>query len=102
MIDRWLRLSCRRHGLVRASHSGLATVITLGVDFCIDALEEALRLHGRPEIFNSDQGSQFTIDPFTDILITRDHDQHGRKGGVARQRVCRAILAHIEVRGGLS
>ena len=29
--------------------------ITLGVDFYIDALEEALRLHGRPEIFNSDQ-----------------------------------------------
>jgi putative transposase len=46
--------------------------ITLGVDFCIEALEEALRLYGRPEIFNSDQGSQFTSDPFTDILITRD------------------------------
>jgi len=40
--------------------------ITLGVDFCIEALEEALRLYGRPEIFNSDQGSQFTSDPFTD------------------------------------
>ena len=46
--------------------------ITLGVDFCIDALEEALRLYGRPQIFNSDQGSQFTSDAFTDILITRD------------------------------
>ena len=46
--------------------------ITLDADFCIDALEEALRLYGRPEIFNSDQGSQFTSDPFTDILITRD------------------------------
>src|SRR5262245_23674950 len=46
--------------------------ITLGVDFCIEALEEALRLYGRPDIFNSDQGSQFTSDPFTDILITRD------------------------------
>jgi putative transposase len=44
--------------------------ITLGVDFCIEALEEALRLYGRPEIFNSDQGSQFTSDSFTDILIT--------------------------------
>jgi len=45
--------------------------ITLGVDFCIDAIEEALRLYGRPEIFNSDQGSQFTSDAFTDILITK-------------------------------
>jgi putative transposase len=44
--------------------------VTLGVDFCIDALEEALRLHGRPEIFNSDQGSQFTSDAFTHVLIT--------------------------------
>ena len=45
--------------------------ITLGADFCIDAVEEALRLYGRPEIFNSDQGSQFTSDAFTDILITK-------------------------------
>jgi putative transposase len=44
--------------------------ITLGVDFCIDALEEALLLHGTPEIFNSDQGSQFTSNTLTDILIT--------------------------------
>ncbi len=34
--------------------------ITLSADFCIEALEEALGRHGRPEIFNSDQGSQFT------------------------------------------
>ena len=44
--------------------------ITLGTEFCIDAVDEALRLYGRPEIFNSDQGSQFTSDTFTDILIT--------------------------------
>ena len=43
--------------------------ITLGVEFCIDAVDEALRLYGRPEIFNSDQGSQFTSDAFTDMLI---------------------------------
>jgi putative transposase len=34
---------------------------TLHADFCVDALEEALRRFGRPEIFNTDQGSQFTI-----------------------------------------
>src|SRR5262245_65754029 len=44
--------------------------ITLGVDFCIEAVDEALRLHGRPEIFNTDQGSQFTSDAFTDLLIS--------------------------------
>jgi putative transposase len=45
--------------------------ITLGVDFWIDALEEALRLHGSPEIFNSDQGRPFTSDAFTDVLIMK-------------------------------
>jgi len=43
--------------------------ITLEVDFCIETVDEALRLHGRPEIFNTDQGSQFTSDPFTEVLI---------------------------------
>src|ERR1700720_4057771 len=39
---------------------------TLGTEFCVDALEEALSEYGRPEIFNTDQGSQFTSDDFTD------------------------------------
>ena len=43
--------------------------ITLSVDFCIEAVDEALRLHGNPEIFNTDQGSQFTSDAFTELLI---------------------------------
>ena len=33
---------------------------TLSADFCVEALEEALARHGKPEIFNTDQGSQFT------------------------------------------
>ena len=41
---------------------------TLDADFCIEALEEALSRYGRPEIFNTDQGSQFTIDDFTCTL----------------------------------
>jgi putative transposase len=43
--------------------------ITLEVDFCIETVNEALRLYGRPEIFNTDQGSQFTSDAFTEVLI---------------------------------
>ena len=39
--------------------------ITMEADFCIEALEEALVKHGRPEIFNTDQGSQFTSEAFT-------------------------------------
>ena len=39
--------------------------ITMEAGFCIEALEEALAKHGRPEIFNSDQGSQFTSEAFT-------------------------------------
>ena len=42
--------------------------ITLSADFCIEALEEALGRHGRPEIFNSDQGSQFTSTEFIKVL----------------------------------
>lgn len=40
--------------------------------FCADCLEDALRIHDRPEIFNSDQGSQFTSDAFTGVLKRED------------------------------
>ena len=41
---------------------------TMDAAFCIEALEEALATFGRPEIFNTDQGSQFTSTEFTDVL----------------------------------
>jgi putative transposase len=41
-------------------------------DFCVEALEEALARHGRPEIFNTDQGSQFTGTDFTRVLIKNE------------------------------
>jgi putative transposase len=41
---------------------------SLDTRFCIDALEEALQQHGSPEIFNSDQGCQFTAEDFTAVL----------------------------------
>ena len=44
---------------------------TLTAEFCIDALSEALARFGKPEIFNSDQGSQFTSEEFTRVLL--DH-----------------------------
>ena len=40
--------------------------------FCVDCLQDALATHGKPEIFNSDQGSQFTSTAFTDILKRED------------------------------
>jgi putative transposase len=43
--------------------------ITMEAGFCVEALEEALARHGRPEIFNTDQGSQFTSLEFTSVLI---------------------------------
>jgi putative transposase len=43
--------------------------ITMEVGFCLEAVEEALALHGRPEIFNTDQGSQFTSAAFTGVLL---------------------------------
>lgn len=55
---------------------------TLGADFCVEALEEALARFGRPEIFNTDQGSQFTSDDFTGVLsrheVTISMDGKGR------------------------
>jgi putative transposase len=46
--------------------------ITMTTDFCIEALEEAISKYGRPEIFNTDQGSQFTSAEFTGVLKTND------------------------------
>jgi putative transposase len=42
--------------------------ITMEADFCVEALEEALARYGKPEIFNTDQGSQFTSMAFTSVL----------------------------------
>jgi putative transposase len=46
--------------------------ITLEAAFCIEALEEALARYGRPEIFNTDQGSQFTSTAFTEVLLKNE------------------------------
>jgi putative transposase len=45
---------------------------TLDSDFCVQALQEALSRHGRPSIFNTDQGAQFTSSAFTQVLTEHD------------------------------
>ena len=55
---------------------------TMDAQFCVDCLQEALRMYGTPEIFNTDQGSQFTSEAFTGVLqrdgITISMDGRGR------------------------
>jgi putative transposase len=43
--------------------------ITMEAAFCVEALEEALARYGKPDIFNTDQGSQFTSQDFTGVLL---------------------------------
>ncbi len=45
--------------------------ILLEADFCIEAVEEALARHGKPDIFNTDQGSQFTSTEVIKVLASR-------------------------------
>lgn len=90
---------------------------TLDVEFCIEALEEALARFGRPEIFNTDQGSQFTSPRFTGLLqqaeVRISMDGRGRwMDNVFIERLWRSlkyecIYLHAfetgpEVRAGLS
>ena len=64
-----LCLSRRGGRLVQPPGSRLASVDQHGGRFCVEALEEALAKHGKPEIFNTDQGSQFTSAEFTGVLL---------------------------------
>ena len=76
---------------------------TMDVEFCIAAVEEALARFGRPDIFNSDQGSQFTSPRFTAVLtaavVRISMDGRGRVDG---QRVHRTAVAQSEIRVRLS
>ncbi len=67
--------------------------ITLSADFCVEALEEALARHGNPEVFNTDQGSQFTSTDFTKVL---------KDAEICDQCLRRAALADGQIRGSLS
>ena len=70
--------------------------ITMEVGFCIEAVEEAIGRYGCPEIFNSDQGSQFTSTAFTQLLKERNIEisMDGRgawKDNVFVERLWRSI-----------
>ena len=74
---------------------------TLEAGFCAEALMEAMD-RGRPEVFNTDQGSQFTSQEFTQVLQDRGVKiSMDGKGGVHGQHLRRAAVAHGEVRGGV-
>ena len=69
---------------------------TLDVDFCIEVLKKAIFTYGKPEIFNSDQGSQFTSIEFTNILkqykIKISMDGKGRaKDNIFIERLWRSL-----------
>jgi putative transposase len=70
--------------------------ITMEISFCIEALEEALTTNEKPEIFNTDQGSQFTSEAFTGRLkkegISISMDGRGRwRDNVFVERIWRSI-----------
>ena len=88
--------------------------ITLEADFCIAAVEEALIRHGKPEIFNTDQGGQLTgaecikvpAAPEIKISMPLGDCKQSPAGnrwqrGLAEQRLRRTPLADHQIRGGL-
>lgn len=83
--------------------------ITMDTAFCIEAVEDALARFGKPEIFNTDQGSQFTSREFTGLLIAADiRISHGRLparlcqrvGGSRLDRPLSRLLQHPEASSG--
>ena len=64
----WLCVSRCRAGLGDRRLLSWRLSITMEAAFCVETLEDALARHGKPEIFNTDQGSQFTGAAFTGVL----------------------------------
>ena len=71
---------------------------TLDSVFCVEALQEALATYGTPEIFNTDQGCQFTTVDFTSAETGGGTDLNGWQGSVDGQRLHRTSLALSQVR----
>ncbi len=71
--------------------------ITMDRAFSIEALEEALARCGRPDIFNTDQGSQFTSSDFTGVLLRNEIEISMDGRGAWRQRLRRTALAQCKI-----
>lgn len=76
---------------------------TMEAEWVCAVVRDAVALHGKPGIINSDQGSQFTSDEYQKLFkqgapCEGVKDQHGRQGPGDRQRVHRALLAHHQTR----
>ena len=102
--------SCRRRAFSATRLSN-----TMEAAFCVETLEDALAKHGKPGIFNTDQGSQFSGTAFTGVLIENDiaismdgkgawRDNRERLSLTINVRscTCRTVLARREIRGSLS
>src|SRR5260370_39050364 len=73
--------------------------ITMEASFCVETLEDALAGHGKPEIFNTDQGSQFTGAAFTGVLIengiaTSMDGKGAGRDNVLVERASRSVQYH--------
>jgi putative transposase len=84
----WVYVPCGSHGLAQPQDPLLACLQHPGSDFCNQALQEALEIYGKPEIFNTDQGSpvyQQRVHP--DSQGPWDRYQHGRPGPLPGQHL---------------
>ena len=59
--------------------------------FCVGCLVDALRVHGKPEVFNTDQGSQFTSDAFTGVLSRSTKMLSSGCGAASSTRTCTSM-----------
>ena len=78
--------------------------ITMEAAFCVETLESALARHGKPEILNTDQGSQFTGAAFTGVLIENGIAISMDGKGAWRRTMSSSSGCGVasKVRGGLS
>ncbi len=94
------RLSCGRRRPVQPEGSAWKLSITLETEFCLEAVEEALARYGKPEIFNTDQGSSSPASPSPACCSRMRSRSHGWERRLARQHLRRAPWRDHQIRGG--